>query len=134
MADSRSEVKKQPTKVLKIEVPDSEDDQPQGKKLAPGEMSPAFEGHQFKKAAKKMNAVGNETSFPRNDNYFMGMESLSYQECESKIWKDRKEKPYESYLEWLLYGMMGLGIGTTAFIMDIIEESLVHFKDHFTQH
>ena len=95
-------------------------------------MSPAFEGHQFKKAAKKMNAVGNETSFPRNDNYYMGMESLSYQDYESKIFKDRKDVWYEKYLEWFLYAMMGMGIGFTAFIMDIIEESLVHFKDHFT--
>jgi hypothetical protein len=41
-------------------------------------MSPAFEGNAFKRAAKKMGPVGNEKKFPRNDNYFMGMESLSY--------------------------------------------------------
>lgn len=78
MADTKSEnLKRQATKVLKIEVPDSDEDQPNGK-LNAGEMSPAFQGNEYKRAAKKMPAVGNETKFPRNDNYFMGMESLSY--------------------------------------------------------
>lgn len=29
---------------------------------------------------------------------------------------------------------MGVIIALFAFVMDVIEESLVHFKDHFTQH
>ena len=87
MADFKStDYQKRNTKVLKIEVPDSDDDQPQNKKHLPGEMSPAFEGSSFKRAAKKMGPKGNETKFPRNDNYFMGMESIPYQEYESKVW------------------------------------------------
>ena len=79
MTDIKSDnAKKQPTKILKIEVPDSDDEKPKGKKLNDGEMSPAFEGNSYKRAAKKMPPVGNEKSFPRYDNYYMGMESLSY--------------------------------------------------------
>ena len=38
-----------------------------------GEMSPAQQANRgFQKAAKKMGAVGNETKFPRDDNFFMG--------------------------------------------------------------
>ena len=62
------------------------------------------------------------------------MESLSYQEGLAKIWRDRPSHWSEIYLEWLLYALMGMGIGITAFAMELTEESLVHFKDHFTQH
>ena len=47
---------------------------------------------------------------------------------------ERPTRWYESYLEWYLYTLLGIAIGLTAFVMDIIEESLVHFKDHYTQH
>ena len=80
-----------------------------------------------------MSAVGDDTEFPRTDNYFIGMESHSYQEGQAKIWKDRQSHWSEVYLEWLLYALMGIGVGITAFSMELTEESLVHFKDHFTQ-
>ena len=48
MTDIKSDnTKKQPTKILKIEIPDSDDEQPKGKQHA-GEMSPAFEGNAYK--------------------------------------------------------------------------------------
>jgi len=98
-----------------------------------GEISPAFEHNKgFKRAAKKMPALGNETVFPRNDNAFMAKESLSYDDSNSKIWLDRPKKIYESQLEWFTYLILGVLIGICAFTMDIIEESLVHFKDHYT--
>jgi len=39
----------------------------------------------------------------------------------------------EVILEHLAYILLGVLIGLAAYVMDIIEESLVHFKDHFTQ-
>ena len=33
-----------------------------------------------------------------------------------------------------MYVVVGILTGAVAFIMELIEESLVHFKDHFTQH
>jgi hypothetical protein len=64
----------------------------------------------------------------------MGKQSLSYQEEQSRVWQNRLQQPYESYYEWTAYGVLGFLIGVTAYVMDLIEESLVHFKDHYTQH
>lgn len=103
--------------------------------LSEGEMSPAYKNNlNFKRAAAKMPAVGNETRWPRKDNYFMGKQSLSYQEAESKIWINRIPDKYESVIEWTAYGVLGIMIGATTWLMDLIEESLIHFKDHYTQH
>jgi chloride channel 7 len=96
-------------------------------------MSPAYKNNlNFKRAAAKMPAAGNEAKWPRKDNYFMGKQSLSYQEDQAKIWRNRVPDKYEVYFEWLAYGVLGIVIGLTAYIMDLIEESLVHFKDHYT--
>ena len=101
--------------------------------LGSGEMSPAYRNNGgFKKAAAKMSPVGNETKWPRKDNAFMAKNALSYQEYESKIWMERPRDQYETQLEWLAYAIMGILISLTAFVMDLIEESLVHFKDHYT--
>jgi hypothetical protein len=62
----------------------------------------------------------------------MGKQSLSYQEEQSNVWQNRPKDPYENYFEWATYGVMGVLIGMTAYIMDLIEEALVHFKDHYT--
>ena len=98
-------------------------------------MSPApGENRGYQKAAKKMPGVGNETKWPRDDNFFMGKQSLSYQEAESAIWMNREAYPGEKFIEWAAYVMLGILIGLTGFFMDTMEESLVHFKDHFTQH
>ena len=64
----------------------------------------------------------------------MGKQSLSYQEHESKIWLNRPKEKYEARIEWFAYGVLGVLIGATAYVMDMIEETLVHFKDHYTQH
>eukprot|EP00356_Strombidium_inclinatum_P010961 CAMPEP_0170493870 /NCGR_PEP_ID=MMETSP0208-20121228/14316_1 /TAXON_ID=197538 /ORGANISM="Strombidium inclinatum, Strain S3" /LENGTH=185 /DNA_ID=CAMNT_0010769851 /DNA_START=214 /DNA_END=771 /DNA_ORIENTATION=+ len=80
-----------------------------------------------------MPAVGNEKKFPRKDNAFMAKESISYQEYDSRVWSHREFHPNEVYLEWFAYMLLGIFIALTAMLMDVIEESLVHFKDHFTQ-
>lgn len=62
----------------------------------------------------------------------MGKQSLSYQESQAKIWRNRIPDKYESLIEWSAYGLLGIMIGAAAYVMDLIEESLVHFKDHYT--
>jgi hypothetical protein len=64
----------------------------------------------------------------------MGKQSLSYSEYESKVWVFRHKDKYEARMEWATYALLGVFIGATAYVMDLIEESLVHFKDHYTQH
>ena len=98
-------------------------------------MSPAQQANRgFQKAAKKMGAVGDETKFPRDDNFFMGKQSLNYQEAEAAIWKNREPVQGEKYIEWFAYVVLGILTGLSGFLMDTIEETLVHFKDHFTDH
>jgi len=98
-------------------------------------MSPAFKNNNnFVKAAAKMPAIGNETKWPRKDNAFMAKQSLSFQEANSKIWQEREVGEHETFIEWGSYVVVGILVGSTALVMDIIEESLVHFKDHMTQH
>ena len=62
----------------------------------------------------------------------MHKQSVNYQDSHSKIWKDRTKGASERVLEWSAYIMVGIIIALTAFTMDVVEESLVHFKDHFT--
>lgn len=123
-----------PKKTIRIEIDDSNDSQ-QEAAANPGQVSPAFKNNNnFVKAAAKMAPIGNEKVYPRKDNAYMGKQSLSYQEYESNVWQRRIPAKYETQKEWLAYFAMGIFIGGTGFIMDMIEESLVHFKDHFTQH
>ena len=103
-----------------------------------GQVSPASGANPgYKNATVKMAPVGNEINYPkekwpRADNIFMGKQSLSYQEYESAIWKNREVKGYEKYAEWGMYVILGILTGLSGFLMDTIEETLVHFKDHFT--
>ena len=64
---SNKEVKR--GKTITIEI----DSEVSDIKIDDGEMSPAFKNNlNFKRAAAKMPAVGNETKWPRKDNAFMG--------------------------------------------------------------
>jgi hypothetical protein len=49
----------------------------------------------------------------------------------SKVWLDRPIGKYEDAIETFLLVLSGFLIAFSAFIMDIIEESLIHFKDHW---
>ena len=119
-------------KTIKIEI--DEDSKTSLESPAPKQMSPAFKNNNnFVKAAAKMGPVGIETSWPRKDNAFMAKQSLSYQEHDSRVWQLRPRSPNEQIYETAAYIMLGVFIGATAALMDLIEETLVHFKDHFTQ-
>ena len=124
-------------KTIKIEIEesdcDSKCDQHENAMGPHREMSPAYKNNnRFVKAAKKMSAVGDEQDWPRADNFYMGKNSLNYQEYDSKIWRERERGKHEKYIEWAMYAVVGILTGAAAFIMELIEESLVHFKDHFT--
>ena len=124
-----NKLQRKPTIQIEMDESFADNQQPSG------EMSPAQQANRgFQKAAKKMGAVGNETKWPRDDNFFMGKQSLNYQEYETAIWKNRPVGKNEQYIEWFAYVVVGIITGLCGFMMDTIEESLVHFKDHFTQH
>lgn len=66
-------------KTIKIEIEESDDGRHENAMGPHREMSPAYKNNnRFVRAAKKMSAVGNETAWPRIDNYFMGKNALNY--------------------------------------------------------
>ena len=72
-----------------------------------------------------MPAVGKTFIFPREDNVFKKKESLPYDEIQTQVWIERpKERQKEHLKEWLAYILLGLGIGSTAFLMSSLEEFL----------
>jgi hypothetical protein len=80
-----------------------------------------------------MSPNGNETSWPRKDNAFMAKNSVSYNDAMSKVWLERPIGKYENLIEVCLLVLCGCIIAFSAFIMDIIEEYLIHLKDHMAQ-
>ena len=72
---------------------------------------------------------GFTTVFPREDNVYEKKESLPYDEFRSLVWKDKSDKPSKKSREirtWFVHAVVGAFIGFTAFIMDRLEEYLVH--------
>lgn len=54
------------------------------------------------------------------------MESLPYDEVYSNIWRERPVLPSEGFKTWVAYGMVGVVVGFTAFVLEILEENLTH--------
>ena len=74
---------------------------------------------------KPMPAVGKTFVFPREDNMYMKKESIAYDEAHTKIWRERPRRNQKEKLkEWLAYGLVGVFLGMTAFVMVTIEENL----------
>ena len=75
---------------------------------------------------KPMPAIGKTTVFPRVDTAYKGKESLPYDEAQTLVWKERPTEPHkETCREFVLYIVMGIIIGTVAFIMKTVEEKLI---------
>ena len=80
---------------------------------------------------KSMSSVGSTTMFPRQDNLYRKKESIPFDESQALIWKDRPaDVNKEAVKEWLAYSVMGILIGTTAFIMKVLEEHLLEWGVH----
>jgi hypothetical protein len=78
-----------------------------------------------------MPAVGNTSAFPRADNLYKAKESIPFDECQSKVWRDRPtNETKEAIKEWGAYAMIGLLIGITAFLMKLLEEWLLEMGVH----
>ena len=74
-----------------------------------------------------MNAIGKTCVFPRRDNQYKKKESLPYDEALANVWRERPcLETREAFMEWIAYGFVGVGVGVVAFIMEIVEEHLVH--------
>lgn len=73
-----------------------------------------------------MPGVGHTRVFPRQDNVYRKKESLPYDEADCLIWKNRPIDPRrETFIEWFIYFLIGFLVGSTAFILKMIEEYLI---------
>ena len=70
-----------------------------------------------------MGAVGRTLVFPRQDTVFKSKESLPFDEANSLVWIDRPfQKRREQTKAWLAHFLVGISVGTVAFLMQIMEE------------
>ena len=75
-----------------------------------------------------MSPVGKTLDFPRRDNIFTHKESLPFDEAHSKIWTDRpRRRKNEHCKEWVAYGLIGVVVGTVAFLMTLFEEKAADY-------
>jgi chloride channel 7 len=72
-----------------------------------------------------MAGVGKTLIFPRKDTIFKKKESLPFDEIQSLVWIDRPfQKRKEQCLTWIAHLLVGFSVGTVAFLMTILEETI----------
>jgi chloride channel 7 len=82
-----------------------------------------------------MAAVGKTMVYPRKDNIFKKKESLPFDEVNSLVWQDRPfQKRKEQTKTWLAHFLVGLFVGTIAFLMILLEEKINEHVIEYTQH
>ena len=60
------------------------------------------------------------------DNAFLKFESLPFDEARSLVWRDRPTfKKRELISEWCIFAIIGIVVGSVAFLMLEIEDHLV---------
>jgi H+/Cl- antiporter ClcA len=75
-----------------------------------------------------MSAIGYTTVFPRKDNIYKHKESIPFDESQSEIWIQRPQDKFkESLVEWWVFLLIGVCVGTIAFLMKMMEEKLIDF-------
>ena len=85
---------------------------------------PAF--HKENKGPAGMSAVGKTLVFPREDNIYKGKQSIPYDEIQTKVWRNRAAvRKAEHVREWTVYVLIGLLTGIVAFLMIVLEETLL---------
>ena len=81
----------------------------------------------------EMPGIGYTTEFPRTDNVFKKKESLAYDEAQSNVWINRpKDVQKEIWIEWSMMFLIGFCVGSTAYVMKVIEEELIKLCNELT--
>ena len=66
--------------------------------------------------------------YPRKDNIFKHKKSLDFQQRYCKIFVDRKRDTMDSFMEFVVYVIIGVLVGLTASVMSNIEEQVTAFR------
>lgn len=79
-----------------------------------------------------MAGKGKTLIFPRNDTIFKKKESLPFDEIQSLVWVDRPFQNRREHVKtWFAHLLVGISVGTVAFLMTRLEE---YINEHVIEH
>ena len=73
-------------------------------------------------------------AYPRVDDKFRKKHSINFDMMKAKIFVDREEPFNVSVWRWVVYFFIGLITGTLAFLMALLEDSLIENRDDLLKH
>lgn len=79
-----------------------------------------------------MPSEGRTLEFPRKDNAYENKDSIPLDEYQSQIWLERPQDEFkENSKEWFAMALVGVSVGSMAFLLEELEENLRHFSKKF---
>lgn len=67
-------------------------------------------------------------SYPRRDKIFTHKKSLDFQSCYAKVFLVQRLDAIDSFVEFVIYAIIGILVGFTCSIVSNIEEKLTLFR------
>ena len=71
--------------------------------------------------------------YPRPDTTYKTKHSLAFDMMQTQIFQNRGEPASVGLMRWVCYFIIGVGVGLTAFMMEVIEENLVEGRDRIIE-
>jgi ribosomal protein L16/L10AE len=76
----------------------------------------------------KMNIRSTMKIYPRPDTYYRNKSSLDFDMMKTKIMEERSGSGKESMILWIAHVVVGIGMGTIAFMMTFVEDKLTEWR------
>jgi len=71
--------------------------------------------------------------YPRLDNLYKKKTSFNFDMLRAKVFERKAEKCENAWI-WFTHALIGISVGTIAFVMAFVEDHLIIEKAHFTQY
>jgi len=88
-----------------------------------------FEHMKVIASRKVMDPSSSLGMYPRPDTTYKTKHSLAFDIMQTEIFRNRGEPASVGILRWVCYFIIGVAVGLTAFLMELIEENLVDSRD-----
>ena len=75
-----------------------------------------------------MNIRSTMKIYPRPDTYYRNKSSLDFDMMKTKIMEERSGSGKESMILWIAHVVVGIGMGTIAFMMTLVEDKLTEWR------
>jgi uncharacterized membrane protein len=72
--------------------------------------------------------------YPRKDTVFQTKTSYNFEVINSRVYVTRKHYGWEEVSKWSIHAIIGVLVGTIAFLMAVSEEFLAELRAEHTQH